>query len=299
MALFCYSVGTETGMGKTTYPTREFSDRELKVSSFLVRHRERLRTLFIAGFVLVDAALILGSLAGGIYFIATEDAFNRAMSTLTVQTIDWPQLRPLIQARPVAVEEVAAVPGGTRTDFIARVRNVNTTRWAPKLRYRFTWDGGETSWFETFLMPGQGKYLLALGVHTIAPEKVRLEAEASWERPPLQGTVLQLSLTDSILVSGERFTRDDLFREGKGVTQGVVFDVRNLGPFGYHTIGFVVAVKSGPLFTAVHYITALNVFANTTRTIEARFIDRAGFIGGGTIIVEIDVNLFDEDNIIL
>jgi len=281
-------------MSPTPYPSREFSDKELKISSFFVRNRERLRKIFIISFIVLDAALILGALSGGIFYIIGYSEFNRNLSSISSPLIDWQALRPKIQSRPVTILEVSYVPSGTRTDFIARVQNENKTRWSSNLRYRFIWQGGETEWNETFILPGSSRYLVALGADTVAPNDVRLETTMSWSRVPVVDEVGTAPLADFIVISGERFIGGE---EG-GFSGGLAFKAENQGPFGYRTVGFTVGVKQGSVWSAIHYITVSDFFSETTRNLEARFLGRS-LTPFGAIVVEPELNIFDKENIFL
>ena len=79
----------------------------------------------------------------------------------------------------------------------------------------------------------------------------------------------------------------------------ISFSVNNNTPFTYSISGFVIIVTSGSFYTVVTYETLHMLEAFEIRDVEARMFQRLNPSGGQTVIIEADINFFDDNNILL
>jgi hypothetical protein len=108
----------------------DFSERELNLSSWWVRHKKLMRQLLIGLLVMISAVSWIGSLIGWVKFGLEWPTYRNLLRSLSDAPIPISAIRQQRLPKAVTVESSAfVVAGGTqRYDFVATVRNPNG-RW--------------------------------------------------------------------------------------------------------------------------------------------------------------------------
>ena len=286
-------------MPDTLYTSKELSDKDLKYSRFIVTYRPILKKILLGSFIFITIALLFFGIGGSIKYLAGTKSFNATMSELHRANIDWNSIRPLVTRPGIVIEEIQTVQSGSNTDFIARVTNPNINRYAEGIEYRFLWDGGETEWRNSFILVNDTKHLLALGVDSGNVGTAALEfRNLHWKN--IYGDALDnmKEIREGVEISGGTI-------ETLGGSSGILplssisFSVNNNTPFTYSISGFVIIVTSGSFYTVVTYETLHMLEAFEIRDVEARMFQRLNPSGGQTVIIEADINFFDDNNILL
>lgn len=278
-----------------TLPTSEFTTSELKTGIFIARHKELIKKIALGFFIVADVAMILGAAVSLAFYILGSKQQREIMSQLTRPLIDWPTLRPLIMSRPLVITQVESVSFGGKTDFLAKIKNANNNRWSGQVSYRFIWAGGATSWYQSFILPGEEKSFLAFGAAVTHPENIAMEINnVSWQVVNSQDRDRLNNLQNSILVSDIKVQNpNDFFAEAD--VSAVTFKVQNNSPFTYHDVSFRVIVQNGLIIRAINYLTIPDLPPAVIRDAEVRWVGNNIF--GGQAIVEPDFNYLAEGSI--
>lgn len=146
-------------------PTGEFTNRDLKLGSWYVRHKIFLRNLLIGTLVswcVVTLGYSLIILGEYLFFGVWNDRDQRIAQT--VQFSENAVLQPMYQATPLSFGSVRILAGGPgRYDFVLPVQNSNS-RYLAHVTYSFTYAGGRTVTSTAQVLPGERQLLTALGV---------------------------------------------------------------------------------------------------------------------------------------
>lgn len=273
-----------------SYPTRDFSDQELEISSWLLRNRVLFKKLLYGFLIGLDSIFVI-LFAWQLVKYAREYAdTERALYGSAIMEIDWPSVRKAIAPDPINVSFVEFIDTGNATDFVARVINSNKDRHG-MFDYRFVWAGGETDWFTTFIMPEQTKYISALGVDTRSPGTVQLETQnLRWSKLSTEDRDLLDITRDGLVILTTVFTPNI----NEGFTGAPVssadFVVENRTPFDLQNVGFTVVVQSGSTIIGMNRVVVPRIDKNEKRPVSVRWFN---YIGGGQVVVEPDINYLD------
>ena len=238
-----------------TIPTRPVSGLILRVNYWLVTHRLLLKRLLAIG---------LGAFCIGIYGYAFgivfglargQEAYRAMMASFTQDLIDYRSLRPLISPQPLqsGVPSVLPAPEGL-ADLIATVVNPNQKFAVPVLWYRFSDDQGELASGDTFIMPGETKYVVSFGSRTPVGQTTFTLAEVNWQRlNPEEFAKLREEKLRVVISGLEHRTAADLGPLASRLGGQTVFAVKNDSIFGYWDVALYVLLKNGGKVEAAQF----------------------------------------------
>ena len=282
-------------MPDNSYPTREFSNTELKVSSWLVSHRDAFNKVLYGSLIVVDAIFIGLFLWQVVDYARTYAATEKALSESTRSLLDWNSLRVALAPDPIRIESAELLNTGTATDFLGRIANPNDDRYA-LFEYRFVWQGGNTTWLPSFILPQQSKFVASLGVEDIAPLSAQIEiTNIRWKRVTEEDRLLLESTRDGLVVVSTAFIPNiNEGFTGSAPVSSADFVVENRSPFDLQDAAFIVVLRSGPSLVAVNTVTVPRIDRGEQRLVRVRWFS---FIPVGTVVVEPDINYLDSSHI--
>lgn len=228
------------------------SEKELRWSYWWVMNREKAGKIAIAAFIVFDAVLVLFGAWGFIDWLAVggideERAMRQFASGSYVSLGGTRAVDELRIGAPIVLQG-----GRGKLDALVTVENSNLLYWA-EVEYRFVAGGRELPLRETFVLPGQAKYLAELGIPAEAGGSVELSVvRRAWHRIETFGAEDYASLRDTRLnfeVLNAKFTpADPLATAPVSVSS---FVLRNGTAFGYYDVDLLVLLYRGDAVVGV------------------------------------------------
>lgn len=273
----------------------QLTEKQLKVASWYVEHKELLRRIGYGALVVFDVITLGFGLYGyADYFLFSwnKDAALRQHAATSLV----PHEAVLRQApQPLGALLVEAFPGTSgKYDFVAQVRNINQN-WYAQVTYQFVSQAGATPPREGFILPAEEKYFAAFGEEVAMPPG----------RPELQITKIEWHRVDHHVVRDvgawvyERLnfvTRSVVHEPTLGIDGNVArtsFDVENRSAFGYWRPGLFIALLRGDTPVAVNYVAVNNFEAGELRHIDVNWFEQLP--PTSRVDIEPDVNIFSAD----
>lgn len=269
-----------------------YSGAELKAASWWLDHKHQVKRAAIGSFVALDVLLIAAG-AWGIFDWLALGGVNeeRAMRQLTSPA--YAQLGGLAAPREIAFgTPIVLTLDNERYDVVVRAENPNSSYWA-ELEYAVTVGGQETPLMRDFLLPGQAKFLTALGVRRAsAPGRVELRvSRRDWRLVDRHETGdyadyaarrLAFQLSEPSFVPG-----------GGNEPSRTAFTVRNASAFGYRRPAFLILLYRGDAIVGADRVVLEALRAGETRPVELFWFQPLPQVTRTEVLV--DVNILDRD----
>lgn len=271
------------------YAEEQVPEEELKVGYWLTVNRPQLYAILILALITFDVAL------GGynIYKWFDYFVFGYWDDQRLVMEIRRPIVNPNVlksqSARDLVVEGVSVFPVGSRLDAIAMVRNPNSIYLA-KVEYRFNVGGLITPVRSGFLLPGESKPLVELGLKEGGGEVVLDLVKIGWTR------LSPHEIANPLEYAGQRLlfeVRD--FQFVTGATLGLPHNqirlkVVNNAPYGFWQAKFVLLYTLQEQTVGAENLVLNNLEAGEARPVLINLID--GTTPSGVKLYP-DINVFD------
>lgn len=273
-----------------------FSGSELRLSTWWIENRGRVRSFAIGAFVVFDIILLLIALWGIFDWLVVggareERAIRRMTSPSYLQFAALPTVREVKFGAPL----VLSLPDA-RYDVLIPVENENVGHWL-ELGYRIVIGGEETPLRKTFVLPGQSKFIAELAIpRKGSPGSVALKVETrKWRRVDPHVVKNYADYAES----HQRFSvSDPTFTPApKGDTTGGVsrFSLSNDTAFTYLDPDILVLLYRGGALVGVNKITLDRLEAGERRDVELFWFQPLPQITRTDVLV--DVNILDADAI--
>lgn len=284
-------------------PGREgqLTEQKLNLGYWWVTHKVQVRGWFSIFLAVVDLALV-GFAGYGFadWFFGSGDIERRAMAVMAKPAIDYAYFRQKANPQNVAVQDALVLNSGEKTyDFIARAANPNPQWWV-EFDYRFSSAAGETQTQKGYLLPGETKWLNALGVKSdVRPGGAKIAVEnIVWRRVPLHVTrpdyATWAAKRLNFILDGVSFVPPS--PQDPIAVNRAKFTVTNDTGFGYFKVGFFVTLTSGSRVVGVNRVVISDLRPGDRRDVDASwFFDLPGVT---KVEVKPEVNIFDERNYI-
>lgn len=274
----------------------KFSAQELKFSEWFLTHKILLRKILTGIIIGIAGMLWIYSLIGFVDWLLVTGPKERANLNTTLQIKLAPGVLPSIAAQNIVFTEAQIFSGGaSRYDLFAQVTNPNLSKWWAEFEYRFSGEGLDGVLKKGFVLPGETKYIAALGVERpYYPRNVRLEV-----RNLKYHRVDPHKILDYAKWRGERLNmiiRDKVFNpaassNGKNIAS-LKFTAANDTAYGYRSVGFYGSLYRGEQLVAINYLAAEDFAAGEARELQMQFSEGLPTITKYEIVPE--VNIFDE-----
>lgn len=280
-------------------PTREaqLTEDKLKWGYWWVTHKVQVRKWFAVFLVVVDVILCGFAIFGfADWFFGSGERERAQIAQLTKSSTDFAFFRQKNTPKQVALDRATVLNAGDKTyDYFAKAANPNTQWWV-EFDYRFKSGAFETQTKRGYLLPGETKYLNALGVKSdVRPSSSELIVEGvSWHKVNLHET-----RPDFATWSGSRlnFLVTDVKYVPPAPTDPITvsratFTLTNDTGFGYYNVGFFVVLYSGTRVVGVNRIVISDLRPGDRRTVEASWFFDLPQVS--KVEVKPEVNIFDD-----
>ncbi len=281
-------------LDRYTDPTGEFTNRDLRFSEWLIKHKILLLQIF-TGFLIV-VCVIFGSFS--LYKIIEYTFYGYRLdeaqrANLTRLGVSVKNSKTEVAATPLNIEPVQVFPSSPgKTDFLAFADNVND-RWVAHVYYNFVIGETETEVKDAWLWPKWRQALVLSGVEGEAPAGARLNVKkVDWYRldnhtyPDPAGFV-----ADRLTFGAE----DVVFSPanpslGLSVSQ-TKFNLKNETAFGYWQVPFTAVLRKGDVVVGVKQFVVDNFAPESSNSIELHSLVET--LDLDAVEVYPNLNLFD------
>ena len=266
---------------------QNLTNRELKFSYWYITHKLALRR-WLAIFLIIASVLMWFYVIFETTFYVIDynlEAYNLSrLASGQNSYLDGLETRA---PKPLSFSPINILLGDdNRRDFFVEAANPNPN-WLAVFNYKFTApdSGGESKW--GFILPGEKKYLMGLGLEN-AESGLEI-ADLRWRR-----------INDFERTKNERLRFNITSEEFQGgVAPGdpnsVSFNITNDSAYNYWEVGIQVFLWSGGQLAGVNYITINQLKTGETRKVELNWANRLPRIDSIQVIP--DINILDENNI--
>ena len=269
----------------------ETSERQIGLRLWVINHYRQIRiatTAVLIGISSIFWGYTLYGLAD--YWFITGPAEQRALQDLMAQLLD-PEMLAARHPAPLAVEDAKVFKDGEKYDLVARVANPNKN-WYVEFDYNFVGSDKELAAKRGFILPGEDKYLMNLGIagadKPTAP--VLVFSNVKWKRVDAhrfpdydQWSAERLNLK----ISDKNFGRK---AEPSPFSQAD-FKIRNATAYGYWSVDVAVLLLRGGNLEGVNFI-RLERFASGEEKSASLLWNNASLAPTETQIMP-SVNIFD------
>jgi len=288
-------------MGFESVREGQLTEDKLKWGYWWVTHKVQVRRAFTIFLAVIDFALVGYAGFGFVdWFFGTGELERRQMAVMATKAIDYDYFREHFKPADMKVETAISLTSGEKTyDFIARASNPNPHWWV-EFDYRFESSSGETQTQRGYLLPGEQRWLNALGVKSdVRPGSPKIVIEnVAWRRVDFHKT-----RPDYATWSAQRlnFLIDDVEFVPPSPQDAIAvnrarFTVTNDSGFGYFKVGFFVTLSSGSRIVGVNRVVISDLRPGEKREVEASWF--SDLPGVGKVDVKPEVNIFDDKNYI-
>lgn len=268
---------------------------QFKWGYWYFQHKDQIKQYIV--YALIAVNVILFGYSG--YGLVRELAFDgpgleQAQQELTQQLIDVPSIHQASQPLPISVVSTDVLSsGGQNYDFMARISNPNEDWMISSLSYQFIAEGFITDVKTTYVLPGEEKYIVELGIESErAPRRPRLEIRDIEYRRVLQyanikAERLNFDITDVEFISAQQV--------GIGETVPISrtkFRITNNSAFNFYRVPIVVVLSRGTRLVGVNRITLEGFMSGESRPVEISWFET--LVGVNKTLIEPQVNILDK-----
>jgi hypothetical protein len=268
------------------------TDSQLRWSEWWVNHRELVHKAGYGFFIAVDVILLLVGIWGFTDWLALGGVKEeQAIRQMTGQ--NYGRFAG-VGLREVQVGAPFVLPGGVgKIDIMAPIENPNDAFWA-EIGYRFIVGGIEQPELETFVLPGQAKYLTHLGAPAESGSGVELKIESRrWHRAGTLGADDMQSLYDTRL---DLRAENPVFVAADPLATTPVssakFTLANHTAFGYYDVDLLVLLYRGDAIVGVSKIRVARIEAGEDREMELFWYQILPQVSRVEVVP--DINIYDE-----
>lgn len=271
-------------------------EREYQRDVVITNARPKLVSFGLFVWLLVDSALVVFFLVTVVmYLVSGSFTDQRLVATLDNNVASLHGAAVARAADPLLVGDARVLTHDTGVyDVYAVVENPNTD-WYATFSYAFS-DDVSAEPATGFVMPGEKKHVLALGVELAAkPSGVNVEVtDVVWhrvDRHAVPNTEEFLVDHGNFVVTDERY--DDSITIDQTKVGDATFTLTNNTAYSYYNPIFVVLLEHGGSVIAVNQVTVPRFMAGESREVTVRWFGQAP--GAGTVTVVPAINYFDDE----
>ncbi|KKQ26988.1 MAG: hypothetical protein US42_C0017G0009 [Candidatus Magasanikbacteria bacterium GW2011_GWC2_37_14] len=283
---------------KYSDPLNEFSNRELKLGEWFLRHELKLKTIGKNTLIVFCVVTVGYSFGYWLYYFGYgywQDQKMFVQQNLEFENYD--NLKSFYRPQNIGFGQINVFNTVSEElyDFSVMVNNPNP-RWLVGLTYKYIYSGGETPISKTVVLPGSQRPLTFLGLKTEGyPEGAKLVVlQTEWLK--LDSHVLP-DVT-SFVQERSNFTLANfkyapISRVNGTPANIITFLLKNNSAYGFWTADFYVVLLSGGEPVGTMYLSLDKFKAGETRPVDLR-----SFVPGLSVdeaVIYPLINIFDRE----
>lgn len=267
------------------------SQQQFEAGSWYVEHKLQLKAALTV-FLVVWCVAFGGYAIWGMVklFLIEYPGYRQMQREAGVNFVNFAALE---NAKPIDVRSVQVFAAGAgKADAVAIIRNPNT-RFAARFTYQFLGEGATPPELEGFILPGDEKPLLSLGIQTQTSfRSARLEIrDVQWERIDAHEISDWAAYRSTHLaLSGEEIVFTPAQTQGQN--SRVSFTAKNASAYSYWNVRFIVLLYRGQSIAAVNAIELSNLRSGESRPASVTWFENVPSVTKTEIRPE--VNILDE-----
>jgi len=265
----------EDNLNKYVDPTGEYTNQELRLSEWYLRHKLLLQKIG-TGCLIAWCVITVGySLSYWLYYFSY--GYSRDQLVLNKQGMEfqnYTKIQVAYQAKDLQLSDVRIFAGGVnKYDFVVRALNPNE-KWLAVVDYKFSFYGGETKVGRTVILPGEERPFIIFGQSS---DSLPAEAKFTIVNTSWQSIDAHL-VPDPIKFTKERtnfklenFKYTNPYNLAVG---GIVnFDILNDTAYSYWGVDFYVEYLSNSDVVGFAYLPLEKFINKETRQISLKVLE--------------------------
>ncbi|MBP6942577.1 MAG: hypothetical protein KBB55_00860 [Candidatus Buchananbacteria bacterium] len=264
------------------------SPTQLRLSYFIVTHERQLRATLVTILILISVigwSYVLYSLGSLVLYWPQEQA--ALQQTVINGTASYTQLSARTPQSPVLGSSQLLSGSGTTNDSVVEISNPNAD-WLLHFKYRWAVAGSLLPSRDGFVLPGERKLILNLGV----PSGGSLEIyDQQWQRVNPEEAVDRRANRNLFEIQNQKIVTSDTAGTGSRVS----FDLVNRSAYSYWEVPFQIQLISGGSLVGVQVSIIDQFRAGETRHLEVPVPPRLPRIESVDVVADLDV--FDDTNL--
>jgi len=226
------------------------SPKELERGYFFLSHKDLLKKIALAWFILV-IALIYGLAIFNLIRLFRSPSWSSLATSISASRTDWSGFHKDRSPREIVVAAPQYISlGNRRYDLAAFVNNPNNDWALAEFEYNFVVNGQELAIQTSFLNPGEDRLIAKIGY--LAPESigsVQLNlGRMSWRRYSEDTPVIDWEIQN---IKYQPVSRQTLGKESFVVPPRVSWEARNMSLYDFWEVGWQVVLLSGDKMVGV------------------------------------------------
>jgi hypothetical protein len=274
------------------------SERQLKLAKWYLRNKRKIRLYFLIFFILLNVIFWGKGTYELITYFSLKEAHEKNLQELTDDTVqlNFLRLHEYFFPHDLIIQELNAIPLNylgdqkTKYDLVVLLENVNIYRLG-LIEYYFMWSNGETIPQETFILPGEKKYILSLG-EVVEGDLKDLEfviSKMKWERIYPQNK--KALILEEIEIEDIEFSHETSLERDRALPK-ISWQVNNQSAYSFWEVKFKVFLWQGNRLSGVNTISLKNLKGNEKRKVELLWPAIPNF---SQITVSLEMNPFDSE----
>lgn len=272
-------------------PPGQVTNWKIKLSYWYISNKLLLRQV-LAGLLIALSVVLYGfSLYYGLLILVVENReYQQNITNLSYDLIDYDYFREANKPYDILIDGFDAINlGGGRYDFVAKIKNPNENHVATKATFELIVGGELVDTTETFVYPGEEKYVAFFGVELdrfVSPV-VSLK-NVAWKRVHDFESYATPRLNFEINNTEFLNARDSGIK-GELSISTLSFDVKNNTAFSYWNVGVYMVLLNDQRAVAANYVSLDNFLSGETRNVEVRFYESIPSVSVVEVLPEIEI----------
>ncbi len=231
------------------------------------------------------------------YFLFSGPAERANIANLSNSIINWQQQQKTNAPASLLQSDPQVFLSAGNYDFVAKLENPNSNFYA-YFSYCFTDNGQAISCHNSFILPGEKKYLLSLGNKQTATTSLQLEIrDLIWQRlnghlypnwPNFSKNHLNFTTSNAKFLSGT----------DSGLSENIdlhtlEFSIKNDSAYNYWELPLNIILSDGSRVVSVNRYTLTEFYSGQTKDIRLAWPNSLPIVDGIAIIPDIDITRND------
>lgn len=272
-------------------PDNQQPANDLQTAYWFTTHRlflRRLLFIFLIGFITITFLYTFWQLI--VLYLIQYNSYQQMLLELPLDLVNYQGFNEEDKPRDLVVLSTTVL-GGTqnRYDMLVNVSNANP-KWYTEFDYQFLSDGLKSQPHHAFILPGEQKYLVDLGVESAKAVRQPIFniTNQKWKK------VLNFKETQAdkfkFKIDNIGFTSAGLTEiSGKVPISKTTFNITNQSAYNFWSVGVYVVLYTGTRIVGVNYITLDKFQSLETRPVEINWFDSLGNVTKTDIVPEVDI----------
>lgn len=270
-----------------------FTDQELKQAFWLAAHKEQIIKIITFTLLLLSVVFWGITIFGLVkYFIIDGPKSAALEQSLKYDYVDYSYWREAHKPKDLSFSGVQIFSlGANRYDLVVKTVNDNPNWAVKKIKYKFNFSGRVVEEIkETFILPGETKYLIDLGVDSDIPaSNVAFEVEeVKWQRVQDYSALKDRALNFEISNTNFAYA-GELQIGGKANFSKTSFTFRNNTVYNFWEMGFYVVLHQGAGISGINYIVKNYIDAGSGYNIDVLWHQNTGRPDKVEVIPEVNI----------